>query len=67
MQTLTKEVENILAQSGWHIDRQVDITEIENFLKSKGYSLSPLVIKALQEFGGIEYTFRHPDESCPLY
>lgn len=67
MCSFSDETRQILLQSGWNPNEKFDLTDTFKFLENMGYNVFNPVIKALSEFGGVEYRFPHPDGSLETF
>ncbi|SFE54946.1 SUKH-3 immunity protein [Paenibacillus algorifonticola] len=47
----------VLTQSGWFIGREIDISETNKMLKTRGFDVFPCVEQLLREFGELEYSY----------
>lgn len=52
---------NLLQVSGWHPDRQVDVTEAVRTLEADEYNVWPELRRFLQSFSDMEFTIRESD------
>lgn len=53
-------VTELLLKSGWFIDRNINIAEMEKYLNENGYVLYEPVKEFLKEFGLLKITFENP-------
>lgn len=54
---------SILKKNGWYENRESDITNILNYLKSEKYTICDTQINFLKEFGDLEISFKDCNEN----
>lgn len=57
---LSDATQAILQQAGWHSGRQIDVSAMVDALAAEGYTITPVVVDFLTEFGGLKVVFPNP-------